>query len=157
MATHLEDFLELSCGELQFYLKQRGLPSGGTHSDLAARALVAFEHKTPIRDSAESQAKSLQNEHVELLRTCGIKDPLSMVDWEDCVTKWPHTNIGQIFSFILGKKAFDTDYIGQSKIGFFTLDSARRPSRVESAVVTRVQFKFGTSIWFALGKDSWMK
>lgn len=116
MATHLEDFLELSCGELQFYLKQRGLPSGGTHSDLAARALVAFEHKTPIRDSAESQAKSLQNEHVELLRTYGIKDPLSMFDWEDCVTKWPHTNIGQIFSFILGKKAFDTDYIGQYKI-----------------------------------------
>ena len=41
---HLEDFLELSCGELKFYLQQRAISIGGTHSDLAARALVVLKN-----------------------------------------------------------------------------------------------------------------
>ena len=41
----LDDFLELSNGELQYYLQQRGLPMSGTHGTLAARALIAHEQK----------------------------------------------------------------------------------------------------------------
>eukprot|EP00794_Sanderia_malayensis_P016402 gene16402-18039_t len=51
MAKHLEDFLDLSCDELKFYLRQRAIPVGGKHSDLAARALVAFEQNTPVKES----------------------------------------------------------------------------------------------------------
>ena len=53
MAKHLEDFLELSHGELKFYLQQRALASTGTHSDLGARALVAFEQQLTVKQSAE--------------------------------------------------------------------------------------------------------
>ena len=53
MAKHLEDFLELSSGELKFYLQQRALASSGTHSDMAARAFVAFEQQVSVKESAE--------------------------------------------------------------------------------------------------------
>lgn len=43
MAWHLKDFLDLSARELKFCIQQRALPSGETHSDLAACALVALE------------------------------------------------------------------------------------------------------------------
>ena len=39
----LEDFLELSNGELQYYLQKRCLPTSGNHGTLAARALFALE------------------------------------------------------------------------------------------------------------------
>ena len=35
MAKHLEDFLDLSTGELRFYLQQRALTCHGNHADLA--------------------------------------------------------------------------------------------------------------------------
>eukprot|EP00794_Sanderia_malayensis_P001117 gene1117-468_t len=63
MAKHLEDFLDLSCDELKFYLRQRAIPVGGKHSDLAAQALVAFEQNTPVKESAEDLAKTLCHEH----------------------------------------------------------------------------------------------
>ena len=39
----LEDFLDLSNGELQYYLQQLSLPTSGNHGTLAARALFAHE------------------------------------------------------------------------------------------------------------------
>ena len=44
-SVHLEDFLDLTTGELKFYLQQRALITSGNHADLAARALVAFEQR----------------------------------------------------------------------------------------------------------------
>ena len=116
-AKHLEDFLELSCGELKFFLQQRAIPVGGTHSDLAARALVAFEQNIPIKQSAEDLAKGLRNEHTMLLKSFDIQqDPLEIKEWNTDLTSWPKVDIGNIFSYILEKKAFSTEYIGQYKI-----------------------------------------
>ena len=54
MAKHLEDFLDLTTGELRFYLQQRALTCHGNHADLAARVLVAFEQNLPIKETAET-------------------------------------------------------------------------------------------------------
>ena len=117
MAKHLEDFLDLSSGELKFYLQQRALPSSGTHLDLAARALVAFEQQTPVKQSAEDLSKSLKDQYGELLKQYNLlKDPLDINDWEEEVTKWPKTHIGHVFSYILEMKAFSTEYVGQYKV-----------------------------------------
>lgn len=117
MAKHLEDFMDLSAGELKFFLQQRALPCTGTHSDLAARCLVAFEQKIPTKESAEQYAQSLKTQHEATLQKYSIQqDPIEIVDWEEDLTKWPKTNIGQIFSYILSSKAFSTDYIGQYKV-----------------------------------------
>ena len=112
MAKHLKDFLELSSGELRFYLQQRALPSSGTHSDLAARALVAFEQETPVKQSAEDLSKSLKHQHEEILKQHNVlKDPLDIDDWEEDVTKWPKTHMGQLFNYILEVKAFSAEYV----------------------------------------------
>ena len=63
MAKHIEDFLDLSCGKLNFFLQQRAIPVGGNHqSDLVAHALVAFEQNIPVKHS-EDCAKDLRHEH----------------------------------------------------------------------------------------------
>ena len=62
MVKHLEEFHDLSCGKLNFYLQQRALPVGGNHSDLAACALAAFEQNIPVKQS-EDCAKDLRHEH----------------------------------------------------------------------------------------------
>ena len=57
IAKHLEDFLDLSSEELKFYLQQRALTVSGTHSDLAARALVANRSKRNCRRPRQNFAK----------------------------------------------------------------------------------------------------
>ena len=113
---HLEEFLELSCGELKLYLQQRAISIGGTHSDLAARALVAFEQNISIRQSAEDLAKTLRHDYTMLLKSFDIQYPLEIKDWSSDLSKWPKVNIGHIFSYILEKKAFSTECIGQYKV-----------------------------------------
>ena len=100
----LEDFLDLSMDELRFYLQQRALSTSGTHSDLAARALVAFEHDTPIKVTAENLASSLKCPIENTLRDGGLTvDPLQLNagEWEEYLTKWPRTHMGLIFSYML--------------------------------------------------------
>lgn len=83
-AKRLEDFLELSHGELKFHLQQRSLPSSGTHSNLAARALVTFEQQLPVKQSAGDLSKGLRHQHEKLLKKYDLpKDPLDMNDWEE--------------------------------------------------------------------------
>ena len=114
---HLKDFLDLSCGELKFYLKKRAIPAGGTHSDLGAHTLVAFELNIPIKQSADDLTRTLQNKHNILLKLFYIQqDPLEMKEWNTDLTKWPKVDIGNIFSYILEKKAFSTEYIDQYKV-----------------------------------------
>jgi len=117
MAKHLEDFLDLSCDELKFFLRQRAIPVGGNHADLAARALVAFEQNIQVKQSAEDLARELENEYKALLKSLDIQqDPLEMKEWSREVSKWPKVNLGNIFSYILEKKAFSTEYLGQYKV-----------------------------------------
>jgi len=54
MSKQLEDFRDLSTGELKFYLQQRALTCHGNHADFAACALVAFEQNLPIKETAET-------------------------------------------------------------------------------------------------------
>ena len=80
VSKHL-DFLELSAGELKFFLQKRGLTVQGNHPDLAARALVAYEQPQnyPIRDSAESTATTLQRNYSETLMVGSLnEDPLQV-------------------------------------------------------------------------------
>ena len=93
------------------------MPSSETHSDLAARALAAFEQQTLVKQSAEDLSKSLKDQYGELLKQYNLpKDPLDINDWEEEVTKWPKTHIGHVFSYILEMKAFSTEYVGQYKV-----------------------------------------
>ena len=90
VAKHWEDFLDLSTGELRFYLQQRALKCHGNHADLAARALVASEQNPPIRETAETVLCVLQKEYSDLLKCFGVKeDPLEMEGWENNFFKWP--------------------------------------------------------------------
>ena len=56
---HHEDSLEMSRGELEYFLKARGLRITGKNVDLAARALVAYENKTPVKETELEFKESL--------------------------------------------------------------------------------------------------
>ena len=60
----IEDFMELSSGELKYFLQQRGLPSSsGTHGSLAARALIAYEQNVSIVVTADHIAAVLKDDY----------------------------------------------------------------------------------------------
>ena len=59
----LDDFLELSNGEIQYYLEQRGLPFSGTHGTLAARALIAHEQKIECVATAAHLLETLKSDY----------------------------------------------------------------------------------------------
>ena len=114
---NLEDFLELSYGELQFFLKQRGLPVSGNHGYLAARAFLAYKQKIELVATAAQISNKLKAEYDELLKKHAIDfDPLEAHDFVEDFKNWPKTNIGQIFSYFLESKAFASEYVGQYKL-----------------------------------------
>ena len=45
-----------------------GLPVGGFNISLAARALIAFEQKKPIKTTADNLVKKLSKDYVNLLK-----------------------------------------------------------------------------------------
>ena len=112
----LDDFLELSNGELQYYLQQRGLPMSGSHGTLAARALIAHEQKIECVAAAAHLLETLKSDYGNLLSFFRIKeDPLLSSNFVDDIKSWPNTNVGQIFAYFLENKAYETEYIGQYK------------------------------------------
>ena len=116
---YLKDFLGLSTAELKFYLQQRALSTSVTHSNLAARALVAIEQDTPLKVTAEHLFSSLKSDNENTLKDSGLTvDPLQLNagEWEEDLTKWPRTHMGQIFSYSLENKTFETEYIRQYKV-----------------------------------------
>ena len=113
----LDDFLELTNGEIQYYLEQRGLPFSGTHGTLAARALIAHEQKTKCVASAAHLLETLKSDYGNLLSFFGIKeDPLLPSNFVDDIKLCPNTNVGQVFAYFLENKAYETEYIGQYKL-----------------------------------------
>ena len=83
----------------------------GKHSDLAARALVAFEQDIPIETSVANLGKELGNQHSVLLKPLILhEDPLEIKEWNKDVIKWPNPNLGNISSYILEKSPFDLVY-----------------------------------------------
>ena len=111
-----DDFLELSVDELKFYLRQRGHTVTGSKRDLAARALVSFENKEkPLRD--DNLHEIVKKEYNSILQSNNLADPLEVTSgWENDVKSWPSVDLGKIFHYILERKAFDTDYVGQYKV-----------------------------------------
>ena len=118
MASTLNDFIDLSADELRLYLRQRGQSPSGTHSVLAARALLAHEQQLPIILSDERLAVSLKKDYSDILSESSLLvDPFdSKILRTDDITHFPTTNIGQTFDFILRCKAFSTEYLGQYKV-----------------------------------------
>ena len=114
-AKSLVDFLDMTNGELSFYLKQRGLPYSGNHGSLAARCLVAYEQNLEVKPFTKELMENLELSYKSLLINHKIEDPLTTTSYNfsNNIYTAPPTNIGQIFCFILSKKAFQTDYIGQ--------------------------------------------
>ena len=113
----LEDFLELSNGELQYYLQQRCLPTSGNHETLAARVLLAHEQSIKCIATAAQVRETLKKDYSKLLVDFGIEDDsLVSENFVDNIKSWPKTNIGQIFSYFLASKAFETEYIGHYKL-----------------------------------------
>ena len=97
-AKHLEDFLDLTTGELRFYLQQRALTCHGNHADLAARALVAFEQNLPI--------KKLQRLFFLLYKGITVTY-LSVVVWQKIPWRWRvgRTTCLSGQNFILGRSS----------------------------------------------------
>ena len=113
----LEDFLDLSNGELQYHLQQRCLPTSGNHGTLAARALFAREQSIKCVATGVQVLETLKKDYSKLLVNFGIEDdPLISENFADDIKSWPKTNIGQIFSYILASKTFETEYIGHYKL-----------------------------------------
>ena len=114
---NLERFLEMSSGELNYFLQQRGLPVGGTHSSLPARALIAFEQKKSIITTAENLVKKLSEDYANLLKErCLCFDPNENLLMSDDLKQFPKTNIGQVFSFILKQNHSVQSILGNIKL-----------------------------------------
>ena len=119
MASSLKcaDFLEWTVHELKYFLAMRALSQEGTKLDLAARALVAFEKKQPVRRDLGGLEEELKGTYTKMLNDYKIPDPIKISDqnWMENVSLWPRVDLGKVFAFVIEKKAFGTDYIGQYK------------------------------------------
>ena len=137
-STTSEDFLVISSRELQYYLQQRGLPVSGTHSSLAARALIAFEQKVEIF-TADQITKQLKNDYRELLMKHNLDDPLSSSNFRFSmdIQCFPATLAWQTFNYIKDKSIW-------SRI-FRTVQSKK------SIVI----FKSGNNCWKNLCVQHW--
>ena len=113
--TTYEDFMELSLKQLSDYLSVRGLSTSRKKVELIARTFAAMEFKLDIIESTGSQKIKLQAQYHNKLSEIQISDQklIAKSKWIDDLTKWPYVTLGNIFSYILKKRDFDTDYIGK--------------------------------------------
>ena len=111
----LPAFLEWTVDRLKYYLVVQSLSQNGSKLELAAGAMLAFERGDPIRQDLEVLDRGLKDNDSKLLSEYGILDPRTIKEWYGDVSLWPCVDIGKIFSFIISKKAFETEYIGQYK------------------------------------------
>ena len=107
------DFLEMSTAEIKYYLAQRGLFQVGNKVSIAARAFVAFEQNIPIRSDIVEVEKKLQSIYYLIIQY--LIHLIQDDKWIENVSLWPWLDLGKFFSYIISKKAFDTEYIGQYK------------------------------------------
>eukprot|EP00794_Sanderia_malayensis_P019701 gene19701-biopygen13965 len=92
------DFLEWTVQELKYYLAVRGLLQEGNKLELVARALVAFEKKTPIRKDLTELEQELKKSYSKMINDNEIPDPLQLADtvWSEDVSLWPNVDIGKL-------------------------------------------------------------
>lgn len=74
-----------------------------------------MELKLDIIKSTESKKIKLQGQYDNKL--CELEIPDSKVTakpmWVDDFAKWPYVTLGNILSYILKKRAFDSNYVGR--------------------------------------------
>ena len=96
-------------------MHQTGHKISGSKRDLAARALVSHENGDSPK-SIESLKQDVLKEYNNVLSFFKIEDPLKIELWNDDMKLWPFVNLGHVFHYILQKKAFESDYVGQYKV-----------------------------------------
>ena len=116
-AYQYEDFVGWTTTTLKDFLALRGLSQSGKKEELVARAFGAYELKAPKKFSQEEIYAKIKEAYDTRLRKHGISDPNSLPTeaWKDNIHDWPEVDDGVLFSYILGVKAVDTDYIGKYK------------------------------------------
>ena len=110
-----ENVLQKSLGELKDYLSLRGLSVTGKKRELVARAFSACERNVGVVVNDEELRSRFAIEYNHRIK--GLpSDPRSIADWKNDLTTWPAIDLRKIFSFILSKKEFDSEYVGKYKM-----------------------------------------
>ena len=112
-----EDLLGLTITSLQNFLSLRGLSKSEIKDELIARAFGAYELNVLVKVPQEVISTELNKEYQRRLSHNNAPDPNKICpdQWIDDVTLWPDLDQGKLFSFILKKKAVDSEYIGNYK------------------------------------------
>ena len=112
-----ENFLQESLGELKDYLSLRGLSVTGKKRELVARAFSACERNVRVVVSDEELRSRPTVEYQQRIKSLP-RDPrlIAEDEWRNYMTTWPALDLGKVFSFILSKKEFDSDYVGKYKV-----------------------------------------
>ncbi len=107
----------MSVQELKYFLAMRAMSQVGTKLDLVVRAQAAFQQKIPVRQDLSELEKELKNTYAKMLTEYKIPDPIKLPsnNWSEDVSLWPRVDLGKIFAFVIEKKAYGTEYIGQYK------------------------------------------
>ena len=113
-----EDFLEMTRGELEYFLAPRSLSCTGSKCELVAQAFTAWELKLPIKSSYEELQVKLNMDIREDLDHYNIKDPKCYPTkvWRKDVVQWPLLHLVKIFEYILENRELGNYYIGKYKI-----------------------------------------
>ena len=112
------DFLSLTVSPLKDFLALRGLNVTGEKANLVARAFGAYELNVPKKFSQQQIYSNLKHEYSSRLSRHGIvTNPNSLLveAWRDSIHDWPEIDDSKLFSYLLGVKAVDVDYIGVYK------------------------------------------
>lgn len=107
-------FTRWSSAALQDYCRERGFPTTGTLSDLAAMAYTAYRTKAPVQMSQVDQIKLAKLQYQDKLKLPSgqsIPDPLSIDHgWEGEATglyKWPNITYADIVSYLNTRSGLD--------------------------------------------------
>ena len=118
MAT-MDDFSSMHIDVVKTYLTGRGIStSGKKKAELVALAYSCSILNIEPIPSEDDALKALSNEYAELLNTHGLTvDPKSFTPSMkvDDVLRWPRTNLGHIFEFIMGVREYTSEHIGKYK------------------------------------------
>ncbi|XP_065662689.1 uncharacterized protein LOC136085322 [Hydra vulgaris] len=141
-----EDFLNLTVKQLVSFLTVPGLSTTGRKVELVARAFSAMELDIDVIETAEEQEKKLKQSYTDKLKALDLIDPNSvpMENRKDLVSEWPSITMGNIFSYILNKKYFDSEYIGKYK--------DQKAFSFSGFVSSIMHFRFKKNVLFAYSK-----
>ena len=113
-----DDFLHWTVLSLKDFLALRGFKQSGPKAELIARTFGANELNVPKKFSQEQIYEKIREEYARRLASNAFKtDPKELPDeaWADDVQQWPKIDDWKLFSYMVGVKAVDVDYVGKYK------------------------------------------